>query len=190
MRRIISSSSYPFSIFASFGFSTLFFAMDMVQAETSGLPSTDPSPSLQLPQFPAQNLPPKTNVKDIETIPRSCGDISGLPEGNVTIDPTASQDDEVQFVFSVPRRRRKKRKRCGDIPRLHAMLIGFIGLAPLVNHRVSYESPKRQQALLLPPPSHCPKQPAAGVQVWSSSWTHVTQMKRYKPQPKAVLCLQ
>lgn len=126
--------------------------MDVVQAETSGLPSPDPSPSLQLPELPAQNLPPKTNVRDTETIPRSCGDISNHPEENITTDPTPSQDDEVQFVFSVPRRRRKKRKRYGDMPRLHAMLIRFIGLVPLASHRVSYESPKHQQVLFVPPP--------------------------------------
>lgn len=127
----------PIFIFSFFlAFQPCCSKMDTVQTDSSGLPSTDPSPSPQLPQMLDRNPTLTTNDRDIETIPRSCGDASGLAEGNVTVDSTASEDDEVQFVFSVPRRRRKKRKRYGHVPHLHAMLSESIDLAPLASLRV------------------------------------------------------
>jgi hypothetical protein len=83
----------------------------MAQEDNDDLPDT---PSLILPQLdhvPSKDQPSRASDRAIESVLHKCGDTSGYCQVNAAINPTQIEDEEVQFVFSVPRRKRKKRKR-------------------------------------------------------------------------------
>lgn len=74
-------------------------------------------PSVQTTVLPTQNLSPKldteTRTSDNELL--DCLDKNDQPQATATPplpeEVGLQEDDDVQFVFSVPRRRRKRRKR-------------------------------------------------------------------------------
>lgn len=82
-------------------------------------------PIAVLPQhFSAPEHSPVADDKATDAVLRSCNsDISTHFQENETAYSTEIEDDEVQFIFSVPRRRRKKRKRYRLIsPQLRSIL--------------------------------------------------------------------
>lgn len=108
---IISSWASPTSIFASFWLFNHISTVKMAQEENDDLPDT---PSVILPQLdhlPSKDQHSRASDRAIESVLHKCGDTSGYCQVNAAINPTQIEDEEVQFVFSVPRRKRKKRKR-------------------------------------------------------------------------------
>lgn len=117
---IISSWRSPPSSFASFGPLIIFFAAKMAREETVDLPTTGaPQPLPQSVHFPALIRPSGTTDGVINTASQSCGNAPGTGQENIAINHSELDDDEVQFVFSVPRRKRKKRKRYHGLPYSH-----------------------------------------------------------------------
>lgn len=95
--------------FPPFGFSIAIFAMAM--ALDMPVDQVVPASVLQ-PHLPAPEHAIKAKEKATAVVShRHSGDIGINCQEQETGHPTDIEDDEVQFVFSVPRRRRKKRKR-------------------------------------------------------------------------------
>lgn len=83
----------------------------MAQEDMIVLPSTDISQPLTLSvHFPTQIRASGAISRDTETASQSYGNIPGPCQENTIKNHSEYDDDEVQFVFSVPRRKRKKRK--------------------------------------------------------------------------------
>lgn len=83
----------------------------MTQEGIVNLPNINFQPPIQPSHFPAQGEPLKASDVEIENGLQSCSNISGHCQENVIMNPAESESDEVQFVFSVPRRKKRKRKR-------------------------------------------------------------------------------
>jgi hypothetical protein len=150
-----------------------FLAMAMAQEGTIDRPSARLQPSPQHAQCPDQYQPSKTGNRERDIVSQNCGEIGSHFQENTGVDDANNLDDEVQFVFSVPRRRRKKRKRYGgDLSHLHAMLTNFIGLCHHVGHQVYYGILKGQQVPLPILPLRI-RPSGEAAQVWFSSWSHV-----------------
>jgi hypothetical protein len=150
-----------------------FLTMAMAQEGTIDLPSTRHLPSPQHTQCPDQYQPSKKDNRAREIVSQNCGEVGSHYQENARVDAANNLDDEVQFVFSVPRRRRKRRKRYdGDFSHLHAMLTVFIGLGHHVGHQVSCGFLKGQQ-VPLPILPLCIRPSVEEAQVWFSSWSHV-----------------
>jgi len=78
-----------------------------------GLPPTascqvDPSSDQPVQSLATSHVIPETRPAGVDTNPQRKRKASM----SVTASITEPQDDDVQFIFSAPRRRKKKRKRC------------------------------------------------------------------------------
>jgi hypothetical protein len=88
----------------------------MAQEETVHLLATDiPQPVPQSTHFPHKTKPSGANGGPVETASQSSGTSPGPCQENAVINHVEIEDDEVQFVFSLPRRKRKKRKGYYDL---------------------------------------------------------------------------
>lgn len=85
-------------------------------------------PSFQPTQFCGLNELPDTNTQSIDTASQSCEEVSSPARLPTTLGPAEVNDDEVQFVFSVPRRRKKKRKRYDEPSLCHIMIQALIDM--------------------------------------------------------------
>ena len=59
----------------------------------------------------------------------------------VDAEPKVIEDDEVQFVFAAPRRRKRKRKRYEALQSAELLLIGVTGLNSRILHPCSINAP-------------------------------------------------
>jgi hypothetical protein len=83
----------------------------MAQEDMIVLPPTDISQPLSPSvHFPTQIRASGAISRDTETASQGYGNIPGPCQENTIQNHSEDDDDEVQFVFSVPRRKRKKRK--------------------------------------------------------------------------------
>jgi hypothetical protein len=83
----------------------------MKMAQEGTLDHIIPVPLLQPSPLRIPHQHPGAGDRAIEAASHSCGNISGHSQENEAANATEIEDDEVQFVFSVPRRKKKKRKR-------------------------------------------------------------------------------
>lgn len=84
----------------------------MAQEGIVDLPNANYQASSTQPvQFPVKGESPKTSDAVAEASLHRSGKSTGHLQESIINNPAESDNDEVQFVFSVPRRKKKKRKR-------------------------------------------------------------------------------
>jgi hypothetical protein len=123
----------------------------MAHEETANLPTTDiPQLVPQSTHFLHKTKPSRANGGSVEAASQSCGTSPGPCQENAVINQAEIEDDEVQFVFSLPRRKRKKRKGYYDLS-FSSWLDSddYIGLNRLTSHQLSGRILRPQQVLAI-----------------------------------------